>query len=584
MNVLLLGIFAYILVQLLVGVLVSRRIKSEADYLLAGRSLGLGLGVFTIFATWFGAETNIGAAGAIYESGLAGGHADPFGYAACLFLMGLVFAVPLWRRKLTTLADLFRLRYSAGVERLAVLLLVPASVMWAAAQTRAFGQVIAASSDFDVTIGISIAAAVVIIYTVYGGLMADVITDFVQGIALIAGLAILFFVVLDLTGGLQPALAAVDPQRLQIFGGPETPALDVIEAWAIPICGSVLAQELVARILATRSPEIARRASLLGGGLYLGIGMIPVFIGLVGVQLLPGLEHPEQLLPRLAQAHLNTFLYIMFAGALVSAILSTVDSALLAAASLVSHNLVVPLRPGMSERAKVGFARAGVIVFGIVAYVLALSAEGVYALVESASAFGSAGVFIVAVFALFTRFGGARAPRAPRSSRAWPSGSWANTCCICPGPTSCPWPRRSPPMSPSRFSMPAPRVRRHPPLLGPESDQRRRAVAEPMLHVLRHGGIMTTYILLSRVSPQAFEDPKDFKKMSETVSAKIKEECPGLAWRQSFATLGRFDVVDVIESNDPKQVEKAAMIIRAYGRATTETLVATPWRDFIAML
>ena len=48
--------------------------------------------------------------------------------------------------------------------------------------------------------------------------------------------------------------------------------------------------------------------------------------------------------------------------------------------------------------------------------------------------------------------------------------------------------------------------------------------------------------------------------------------------------MGRFDVVDIVESDDPMQIEKAAMIIRAYGHATTETLSATPWREFLAAL
>ena len=57
-----------------------------------------------------------------------------------------------------------------------------------------------------------------------------------------------------------------------------------------------------------------------------------------------------------------------------------------------------------------------------------------------------------------------------------------------------------------------------------------------------------------------------------------------MAWKHSFATLGRFDVVDIVEADDPKAVEKAAMIIRASGHSTTETLVATPWKEFLAML
>ena len=140
--------------------------------------------------------------------------------------------------------------------------------------------------------------------------------------------------------------------------------------------------------------------------LYLFVGLIPVFIGLIGVQLLPGLEHPEQILPSLARDHLNTFLYIVFAGALISAILSTVDSALLASSALLSHNLIVPAVKFISDEGKVKVARYMVMICGIIAFVMALHAGRVYTLVEEASAFGSAGIFTVVIFGLFTRFGG----------------------------------------------------------------------------------------------------------------------------------------------------------------------------------
>ncbi len=104
---------------------------------------------FSIFATWFGAETVVGAAGSIYSDGLSGGSADPFGYGLCLVVLGVVVAAPLWRRQYTTFGDLFRERYSPGVERLAVLLMVPTSVLWAAAQIRAFGQVVSVSSELE---------------------------------------------------------------------------------------------------------------------------------------------------------------------------------------------------------------------------------------------------------------------------------------------------------------------------------------------------------------------------------------------------------------------------------------------------
>jgi uncharacterized protein with GYD domain len=95
---------------------------------------------------------------------------------------------------------------------------------------------------------------------------------------------------------------------------------------------------------------------------------------------------------------------------------------------------------------------------------------------------------------------------------------------------------------------------------------------------------MATYIILSRFSSEAFADPKEFKHLAAAVSEKLKSECPKVVWKNSFATLGRFDVVDIVESYDPKEIEKVAMIIRAYGHSSTETLVATPWQEFLAML
>jgi SSS family solute:Na+ symporter len=194
------GISAYILAQLGIGILVSRRISTEDDYLVAGRKLGPVVVTFTVFATWFGAETCIGAAGAVYERGLAGGSADPFGYAICVILTGLLFAVPLWRLRLTTIADLFRLRFDESVERVAVLLIVPTSLFWAAAQIRAFGQVISSASGFEIEATVTFAAVVVIAYTMFGGLMADAWTDLVQGIALIVGLIALSSAILGREG------------------------------------------------------------------------------------------------------------------------------------------------------------------------------------------------------------------------------------------------------------------------------------------------------------------------------------------------------------------------------------------------
>jgi uncharacterized protein with GYD domain len=84
-----------------------------------------------------------------------------------------------------------------------------------------------------------------------------------------------------------------------------------------------------------------------------------------------------------------------------------------------------------------------------------------------------------------------------------------------------------------------------------------------------------------RYGHDACTDPKELPKVARGVAERIKTECPNVDWKQSLATTGRFDAVDVVESPDLAGVERAAMIIRLYAHATTETLVATPWEDFL---
>jgi len=92
---------------------------------------------------------------------------------------------------------------------------------------------------------------------------------------------------------------------------------------------------------------------------------------------------------------------------------------------------------------------------------------------------------------------------------------------------------------------------------------------------------MATYVILSQVSPEAFVNPKAFRDLAKAVADKLERECPGVTWKDSYALMGRFDVIDIVESDDPRQVRRASMIIRSIGRSRTETLPATPWHEFL---
>jgi Na+/proline symporter len=402
------------LFQFAIGVWVSRRVATEDDYLVAGRSMGPVLVTGSIFATWFGAETVLGGAGRAHENGVSIASTEPFAYGLCIVLAGLVFAAPIWRRRLTTLADLYRERYSPSVERVAAVVLIPSSLLWAAAQIRAFGQVLVVSgASVELEIALAIACAFVILYTAVGGLLADAATDVFQAGLLTLGLLVLLGAVIvanDGFGGTIATIAARD--GIHLLPSADLPFWETIEAWAIPVLGSVTATELLSRMIGARSASVARNAALGAGLAYVVVGSMAVLIGLAGGGLVGELRDPEQVVPTLARTLLSPVLYVIFAGGFISAILSTVDSTLLVSAGLLSHNLVIPALGAVDERTKVRINRAAVAMFGVIAWLIARRSEGVSAIVEMASAFGSAGILVTVTFGLFTRFGGAWAAMA----------------------------------------------------------------------------------------------------------------------------------------------------------------------------
>lgn len=206
-------------------------------------------------------------------------------------------------------------------------------------------------------------------------------------------------------GGLQAGLAHVDAERLRLFD-PQESALAAVEQLAIPICGTIVAVELISRLLGARSAPVAVTGTLAGGAIYLCVGLLSVLLGLLGATSSLDVADPEQFVSRLAAVHMPGALYSVFIGAIISAILSSVHAALHAPAAQISHNILVRLAPGLDDRGKLWAARGTVLVLSIVAFLIAMTSDGVAELVETASSFGSAGVFVVTLFALFSGLGG----------------------------------------------------------------------------------------------------------------------------------------------------------------------------------
>jgi Na+/proline symporter len=380
----------------------------QSDYLVAGRQLGPLMIAMSLFATWFGAETVIGSSAAIAEGGLSEARAEPFGYALCLLLMGLLVAGKLRAGGYLTLGDFFRDRFGPISETLCVIVNVATAITWAAAQLTALSLIVSSLTDLPVQVTLAGAALLVIVYVAAGGLMGDVVTDVIQGVVLIFGLGALLFAVILRAGGLGEAFALIPEGSLNLMGPGET-IVEKLDAWAIPILGSLVTVEAVGRFLGAKTPRIASIGAFGGAGLYIVLGIVPVLIGLIGGQLGLPVGEGEAFLPALAQQLLSPIMLVILVGALLSAVLSTVDSNILASSGLLTRNLLDRFRPAASDHAKLWSTRLVTIGCGLFAWAIATRGESIYTLVEWTSALGTSGVLVAFLFGAWSRVGGERA-------------------------------------------------------------------------------------------------------------------------------------------------------------------------------
>ncbi len=407
LNAMTLMIVIYLLVQLGIAAYAARGVKSESDFIVAGRSVGLFLGMLSLFATNFGAESMMGSSAAIADEGLAGARADPFGYTVCWILMALLVAYPLRKRAYTTINDFYHDRYGRAVELLVTVVVLPTSLIWAAAQMMAFGQIISVVSDVPVATGIIAATVLVTVYTFMGGMKSDILTDGVQGVVLILGLVALTGFVVVAAGGLLPSLGAIERSQL-VFAHPQESFLARLDVWMIPVLGSLVMQEAVGRLLSMKTAALARRACFVAAGLYFVVGCMPVYIGLVGPHLPGGheLAHRDAFLPDLAQQLLPQWAYVLFIGALVSAIMSTVNSTLLAFAALATRNIVLPFVPALPDRRQLQLTRGFLLLAGPLTCALALGGDTIFEMAQLSSSFGSAGVLVTFFGGMYLGRGG----------------------------------------------------------------------------------------------------------------------------------------------------------------------------------
>ncbi len=394
-------VLLYLVISIGIGVYAATKVHNARDYIAAGRSLPLYIVVAMVFATWFGAETVLGIPATFLEEDLGGLISDPFGAALCLVLFGLFFARKLYRMNLLTIADFYRERYDRRVEVVTGIAIALSYLGWVSAQITALGLVFNVLSDGLITQpqGILIGAAVVLIYTLFGGMWSVALTTFFQMIVIVLGLFYITWLVSGMTGGVAPVVEhALANEKFRFW--PELNAVAMVAFVSGLITmgfGSIPQQDVFQRANSSKNEHVAVWGTVLGGLAYFLFAAVPLFLAYAAHLVDPAMtarlltEDAQKILPSLVTGHLPLAAQVIFYGALLAVIMSTASGTLLAPSVTLSENVLkgfVTRRKHLSEKKLLVMTRWVVGVFAVLVTLYSLwSLErqtGIHEMVENA--------------------------------------------------------------------------------------------------------------------------------------------------------------------------------------------------------
>ena len=408
-------VFLYLLGTIAIGLWAARRVRSTADFAIAGRHLPLIMIVTTTFATWFGAETVLGIPAKFIGGGLGAVIEDPFGAGLCLVLVGSIFAARLYRMTLLTISDYFRERYGRVVEVICSLIIMVSYLGWVSAQVTALGVVfnVLSGDTIPVPAGMVLGTASILAYTLFGGMWSVAVTDFVQMIVLVVGLAVIAVFASEQAGGASRVIAlAADRDLLSMLPPPDTKSVLFFIAAAITMMlGSIPQQDVFQRVMSAKDERAATLGPVIGGLGYIAFAFVPMYLVTSALILMPEraaellAQDPQKVLPTLVLERMPFVMQVLFFGALLSAIKSCASATLLAPSVTFVENIWRQFRPRMSDRQELRTMRVTVLVFSalVCGYAIALHGTPIYEMVSGAYQVTLSGAFVPLTAGLFWR-------------------------------------------------------------------------------------------------------------------------------------------------------------------------------------
>ncbi len=386
----------YLLITIAIGLWAAKRVKTTADFAIAGRHLPLVMIVTTTFATWFGSETVLGIPAKFVNGGLTSVVEDPFGAGTCLILVGLFFAAKLYKMTLLTISDYYRERYGRSVAVVCSLIIILSYLGWVSAQVTALGLVFNVLSDGAIAPwqGMIIGTISILAYTLFGGMWSVAVTDFMQMIILVAGLFILAIFAGNQAGGADKVIALAASKDMFRFL-PEPSFKEVvffIAAGITMMLGSIPQQDVFQRVMSAKNVSAATKGPVIGGVCYILFAFVPMFLVTSALIIMPEQtaallkDDPQKVLPTLVLTKMPFIMQVLFFGALLSAIKSTASATLLAPSVTFVENIWRQFYPRQSDKHELRTMRITVLIFSacVCAYAISLQGKPIYDMVSGA--------------------------------------------------------------------------------------------------------------------------------------------------------------------------------------------------------
>ncbi|MHC4463757.1 MAG: sodium:solute symporter [Planctomycetota bacterium] len=361
-------IVIYFIVVLGIGISVARRTKTSEDLFLAGRTLAWGAIGFSLFASNISSTTLIGLAGSAYSSGLAVANYEWMASLVLVFMT--LFFIPFYiKSRISTMPEFLEKRFDSRIRKYFSVITIFLSIVVDTAGPLYAGALVLQTffHGLDITITCIVLALIAGIYTAAGGLAAVVYTDVIQAIVLLLGTFILSLIAFGQFDFSWAAATAGLPEGhlsvIRPLNDPGLPWLGTIVG--LPILGFyywATNQYIVQRVLGARNVDHARWGAMLCALLKLLPLFIMVLPGAFAFKLFPNLSNADQVFPTMVINLLPVGIVGLVLAGLIAAIMSSVDSTLNSASTLVTLDFIVPKHPNLKpeEIAKIGRIATGV--------------------------------------------------------------------------------------------------------------------------------------------------------------------------------------------------------------------------------